>query len=174
VGERNVEPLNNVGIASMKTKEELLKLGKATQFKKNDARSIKAARRGGKSPSIKKTQAALVNLQRTPNWLVSDKEYTTEQLHFTALIADGKFGALVKDLLLKIASDAKTSDDYHKVLMQVMKIPEIQKTLLALQEQRSTDITPIVIEVLRKHGREDIIKEIYDKLPMDSEAAQLF
>lgn len=123
-----------------------------------------AGKKGGRANTPKKLVANLKKLQKSPNWLKNNTKMSDEQIHFVTLLHNNQFATFIKDALVFIATKAETADDYHKLLMQVMKLPFIQKVWDDIQKTKQKDVIPIVIEVLRDNDAEKLIKPLLERL----------
>jgi len=133
-----------------------------TRFKKGDPRQRELGRKGGQAKTLKKAISSTMNLARTPSW--HKKNMTRQQIHMVQLLKEGNFKQAIMDLVIQIASETKELEDKHKLLTQMMKLPFVAKILADYESKQQAEAIPIIIEVIREHGQEQLIKPIYDRL----------
>ena len=121
---------------------------------KEERRAIQS--KGGKSFTDKKYVSAFEN--------VTGKNLSIEQKHFITLLRGNQYASLIRDMIVVIVREAKTAEDWHKVLTQVMKMPFIEQVYNDMYKTKQKDVIPIIIDLLRKHGQDQIIAELNREL----------
>lgn len=114
------------------------------------------ARKGGQARTARKYMAVVAN---SP--LVNLSE---DKIRVLAAMRENDYNATIKEIVQIIIYKSETAKEWSDLLHNLLKLPYIKKLEQDLDREKQKDVIPIVVDVLREAGQEELVVKLYERL----------